>query len=129
MNKVLPPDPILCKAGFLASVRMQDLRSIAASPYSCQIPGGRIAADPKRVAPCSSVGRQPGNSYVIICMRRQRLGGPAPQVRDPRVTDLRGADSWESRRYPAAAVYDANSLLFLMLFKDLENVDLSKSHV
>ena len=64
MNKVSPLDPILCKAGFLASVRMQDLRSIAASPYSCQIPGGRIAADPKRVAPCSSVGRQPGDSYV-----------------------------------------------------------------
>ena len=67
-----------------------------------------------------------GSGTVIICMRRQRLGGPAPQVRDPRVTDLRGADSWESRRYPAAAVYDANSLLFLSLFKDLENVNLSK---
>jgi hypothetical protein len=55
-------------------------------------------------------------------MRRQRLGGPAPQVRDPRVTDLRGADSWESRRYPAAAVYDANSLLFLILFKALKHL-------
>ena len=75
---------------------------------------------------CMRLDSMSGRGAVIMCTRRQRLGGPAPQVRDPRLTDLRGADSWESRRYPAAAVYDANSLLFLMLFKGLENVNLSQ---
>ena len=69
-----------------------------------------------------------GGGAVIICLRRQRLGGTAPQVRDPRVTDLRGADSLEWRRYPAVAVYDAKSFLFSILLKELETVNLSKSH-